>query len=224
MGAFRTTYTPGHTDVLVTDPRILLLGPPGAGKGTQSERLAERYGVEHITTGAALRANRDMETEYGSPREFMEAGELVPDPVVDEIVDVALSSTKGFVLDGYPRTVEQAETLAEMTDLDVVFLLEVDREELVRRLTGRRVCPECDASYHVELSPPATEGICDACGAELVQREDDSEETVRERLRVYEENTAPVIERYREADRLIEIDGEGSPDEVFDRLVAAIDG
>jgi adenylate kinase len=208
----------------VSEPRILLLGPPGAGKGTQSERLAERYGVDHVTTGAALRANRDMETEYGTPREFMEAGELVPDPVVDEIVDAALSAADGFVLDGYPRNLDQAETLSGMTDLDAVILLEVDREELVRRLTGRRVCPDCGANYHVEFSPPATEGVCDECGADLIQREDDGEETVRERLRVYEENTAPVVERYREAGRLVTVDGEGSPDEVFDRLVAAIDG
>jgi adenylate kinase len=208
----------------VSEPRILLLGPPGAGKGTQSERLAERYGVEHVTTGAALRANRDVETEYGTPREFMEAGELVPDPVVDEIVDTALSAADGFVLDGYPRNLDQAETLSGMTDLDAVILLEVDREELVDRLTGRRVCPECEANYHVEFSPPATEGVCDECGADLIQREDDGEETVRERLRVYEENTAPVVERYREAGRLVTVDGEGSPDEVFDRLVAAIDG
>ncbi len=208
----------------MSEPRILLLGPPGAGKGTQSERLAERYGVEHVTTGAALRANRDMETEYGTPREFMEAGELVPDPVVDEIVDAALSSADGFVLDGYPRNLDQAETLSGMTDLDAVILLEVDREELVGRLTGRRVCPECEANYHVEFSPPATEGVCDECGADLIQREDDGEETVRERLRVYEENTAPVVERYREAGRLVTVDGEGSPEEVFDRLVAAIDG
>jgi adenylate kinase len=208
----------------VSEPRILLLGPPGAGKGTQSERLAERYGVEHVTTGAALRANRDVETEYGTPREFMEAGELVPDPVVDEIVDTALSTADGFVLDGYPRNLDQAETLSGMTDLDAVILLEVDREELVDRLTGRRVCPECGANYHVEFSPPATEGVCDECGADLIQREDDGEETVRERLRVYEENTAPVVERYRETGRLVTVDGEGSPDEVFDRLVAAIDG
>ena len=208
----------------MSEPRILLLGPPGAGKGTQSERLAERYGVEHVTTGAALRANRDVETEHGTPREFMEAGELVPDPVVDEIVDTALSAADGFVLDGYPRNLDQAETLSGMTDLDAVILLEVDREELVDRLTGRRVCPECGANYHVEFSPPATEGVCDECGADLIQREDDGEETVRERLRVYEENTAPVVERYREAGRLVTVDGEGSPDEVFDRLVAAIDG
>jgi adenylate kinase len=208
----------------VSEPRILLLGPPGAGKGTQSERLAERYGVEHVTTGAALRANRDVETEHGTPREFMEAGELVPDPVVDEIVDTALSAADGFVLDGYPRNLDQAETLSGMTDLDAVILLEVDREELVDRLTGRRVCPECEANYHVEFSPPATEGVCDECGGDLIQREDDGEETVRERLRVYEENTAPVVERYRETGRLVTVDGEGSPDEVFDRLVAAIDG
>jgi adenylate kinase len=202
----------------MSQPRILLLGAPGAGKGTQSKRLAAEYDVEHITTGDALRANKDMETEYGTPREYMEAGELVPDPVVNEIVVEALESADGFVLDGYPRNLEQAEYLADQTDLDYVVYLDVDEEELVDRLTGRRVCEECATNYHVTFDPPEEEGVCDECGGRLVQRDDDTEETVRERLRVYRENTEPVVEHYRETDDLVTVDGEGTPDEVFDAI------
>jgi adenylate kinase len=204
-------------------PRILLLGPPGAGKGTQSARLADEYGIEHVTTGDALRANREMETEYGTPREYMEAGELVPDPVVNEIVSAALAEADGFVLDGYPRNLDQAEYLADATDLDAVVFLSVDREELVDRLIGRRVCADCGANYHVDYQPPAEPGVCDDCGGELIQREDDTEETVRERLRVYEENTAPVVEHYRGGDGFTEVDGGADPDTVFDRIVAAVE-
>jgi adenylate kinase len=205
------------------DPRIVLLGPPGAGKGTQSANIEERFGVPHVTTGDALRANRDVETEHGTPREYMEEGELVPDPVVNEIVVEALSNTQGFVLDGYPRNVDQAEYLAEMTAVDVVPFLQVGEEELVRRLTGRRVCPDCGANYHVEFDAPDEEGVCDECGAELTQREDDSEDVVRERIRVYEENTEPVVTHYRESGELIEVDGEQSPEEVWEKLREAID-
>ena len=204
-------------------PRILLLGPPGAGKGTQSANIVDEYGVDHITTGDALRANKDMETEYGTPREFMDAGELVPDPVVNEIVDAALSEADGFVLDGYPRNLSQAEYLAEQTDLDVVASLAVPREELVRRLTGRRVCPDCGATYHVDFDPPEEEGVCDECGTELTQRDDDTEEVVRERLSVFAENTEPVIEFYDERGDLVRIDGDAPPSEVWGRLQAAID-
>ena len=156
-----------------------------------------------------------METEHGTPREYMEAGELVPDAVVNEIVVEALAEADGFVLDGYPRNLDQAEFLSERTDLDAVVYLDVSEPELVDRLTGRRVCPDCGASYHVEFNPPAEAGVCDDCGGELVQRDDDAEGTVRERLRVYRENTEPVVEHYREAGVLHEVDGEGTPDGVF---------
>jgi adenylate kinase len=207
---------------------ILLLGAPGAGKGTQSKRLAAEFDLEHVTTGDALRANKDMDishmnTEFDTPRAYMEAGELVPDAVVNEIVKTALSQADGYVLDGYPRNLDQAEYLSDITDLDAALFLDVNEEELVDRLTGRRVCSECGTSFHVEFSPPAEEGVCDACGGELVQRDDDSEDTVRERLRVYSENTEPVVEHYRERGELVEIDGEGTPDEVFDDIVDAVD-
>jgi adenylate kinase len=207
---------------------ILLLGAPGAGKGTQSKRLADEYDLEHVTTGDALRANKDMDisdmdTEYDTPRDYMEAGELVPDAVVNAIVKEALTTADGYVLDGYPRNLDQAKYLSEITDLDAVVYLEVSEEELVDRLTGRRVCPECGANYHVEFAPPEEEGVCDECGAELVQRDDDTEETVRERLRVYDENTQPVVEHYREEGVLAEVDGEKTPDEVFEDVADVVE-
>jgi adenylate kinase len=212
----------------MSEPHVLLLGAPGAGKGTQSKRLAEAFDVDHVTTGDALRANKDMDighmdTEYDTPRAYMEAGELVPDAVVNEIVKTALEESNGYVLDGYPRNLDQAEYLSDITDLDVVLFLDVSEAELVDRLTGRRVCDECGANYHVEFSPPAEEGVCDECGGDLIQRDDDTEETVRERLRVYEENTAPVVEHYRDAGVLVEVDGEGTPDEVFEAISEDVD-
>ncbi|PSQ20470.1 adenylate kinase [Halobacteriales archaeon QS_8_65_32] len=206
------------------DPRIVLLGPPGAGKGTQSSNIEAAFGVPHVTTGDALRANKDIETDHGTPREYMDAGELVPDPVVNEIVVEALADAEGFVLDGYPRNIEQAEYLSEMTGVDVVPFLRVEEDELVRRLTGRRVCPDCGANYHTEFDPPAEEGVCEECGAELTQRDDDTEDVVRERIRVYRENTEPVVDHYRESGELVEVNGENSPDEVWEDLREAIEG
>ncbi|WP_277553447.1 adenylate kinase [Halobaculum limi] len=207
----------------MSDHRILLLGPPGAGKGTQAKRLTTEYDLDHITTGDALRQNKDMETEYGTPGEFMDAGELVPDPVVNEIVVAALADADGFVLDGYPRNLDQAEFLTEETDLDTVLFLNVPEDVLVERLTGRRVCDDCGANYHVEFDQPEEDGVCDDCGGELIQREDDTEDTVRERLRVYRENTEPVVEHYREEGSLVEVSGEGTPDDVFESIVDVVE-
>ena len=203
----------------MSQPKILLLGAPGAGKGTQSSNVVEHYGIDHVTTGDALRANKDMETEHGTPREFMEAGELVPDPVVNEIVKAALDDADGFVLDGYPRNLSQAEYLSEITDLDLVALLDVGKEELITRLTGRRMDPETGDIYHTEFNMPDDEEIRDR----LVQRDDDTEETVRERLRVFDENTQPVIDHYDDADKLVRIDGEQTPEDVWEDLADAID-
>ncbi|CAI50546.1 adenylate kinase [Natronomonas pharaonis DSM 2160] len=203
----------------MSQPKILLLGAPGAGKGTQSSNIVDEYGVDHITTGDALRANKDMETEHGTPREFMEAGELVPDPVVNEIVQAAIDEADGFVLDGYPRNLSQAEYLSDITDVDVVALLDVGRDELVDRLTGRRMDPETGDIYHTEFNMPDDEEVRER----LVQRDDDTEETVNERLDVFDENTQPVIDYYEDEGELVRIDGEASPDEVWDDLQAAID-
>ena len=204
-------------------PHLLLLGPPGAGKGTQSERLAEHFDLTHITTGDALRARPDMETAHGTPREYMEAGELVPDPVVNEIVEAALEEADGYVLDGYPRNLSQAEHLDGITNLDVVAFLDVAEAELLRRLTGRRVCSNCGRNYHVDFDPPAEPGVCDACGGELIQRSDDTEETVRERLRVYEENTEPVVDHYDAHGDLVVVDGGDSPEAVWRSLRSAVE-
>ncbi len=212
----------------MSSPRVLILGPPGAGKGTQSSRIAEEYGVEHVTTGDALRANKDMDisdmdTRHDTPREYMEAGDLVPDAVVNAIVEEALTTADGFVLDGYPRNEDQAEELEGMTDLDVILLLDVSREELIDRLTGRRVCEECGANYHVEFDQPEEEGVCDECGGELIQREDDDRESVENRLDVYRDNTEPVVEHYRGREEFVAIDGEQSPDDVWDEIRTAIE-
>ncbi|AQL43574.1 adenylate kinase [Halorientalis sp. IM1011] len=212
----------------MADAHVLILGPPGAGKGTQSSRIAERFDVEHVTTGDALRANKDMDisdmdTEYDTPREYMEAGDLVPDAVVNAIVEEALQSADGYVLDGYPRNMEQADELEDMTDLDVILSLSVSREELVDRLTGRRVCDDCGTNFHVEFDQPEEEGVCDECGGELIQRDDDNEESVNNRLDVFEDNTAPVIDHYRDHDGFVEIDGEQTPDEVWADIEDAIE-
>ncbi|OAQ54821.1 hypothetical protein HTG_04440 [Natrinema mahii] len=200
----------------MAQPRILILGAPGAGKGTQSAKIIEEFGVDHITTGDALRSNKemdisDMDTEYDTPGEYMDQGELVPDDVVNAIVDEALSQADGFVLDGYPRNLEQAEELEGMTDLDVVLYLDVGEEELVHRLTGRRLDPETGDIYHVEYNPPEDPEVEDR----LEQRDDDTEETVRERLSVFHENTEPVIEYYDEQGDLERVDGEQAPDAVW---------
>ncbi|MFB6254485.1 MAG: adenylate kinase [Halobacteriaceae archaeon] len=205
------------------NPYILLIGPPGAGKGTQSKRIAEKYDITHITTGDALRAHKDMETEYGTPREYMDQGELVPDPVVNEIVKVEIEEADGFVLDGYPRNLSQAEYLESLIDLDVVVHLTIDDETVIERQTGRRVCSECGETYHVEFNPPETEGVCDTCGGELIQRSDSDEETVRERLRVYKEETKPVIDFYRNRTDVVTINGEQNIEAVWEDIQEAIE-
>lgn len=197
--------------------QVLLLGPPGAGKGTQSARLADSYDLEHITTGDALRANKDMETEYGTPREYMDAGELVPDEVVNEIVAAALDDADGYVLDGYPRNLSQVEYLDEIAELSAVIFLAVGEDELLRRLTGRRVDPETGDIYHTEFNMPEDDEVADR----LVQRDDDTKDVAEDRLEVYRENTEPVVEHYRETGALTEIDGEADPDTVFERIAEA---
>ncbi|QCS41678.1 adenylate kinase [Natrinema versiforme] len=208
----------------MAQPRILILGAPGAGKGTQSAKITEEFDVDHITTGDALRNNKemdisDMDTEYDTPGKYMDQGELVPDAVVNAIVDEALSQADGFVLDGYPRNVEQAEELEDMTDLDVVLYLEVSEDELVHRLTGRRMDPETGDIYHVEYNPPEDPEVEER----LVQRDDDTEETVKERLSVFRENTEPVIEYYDDAGVLERVDGEQAPDAVWEDVKETID-
>ena len=211
--------------------RTILLGAPGAGKGTQASRIVEKYGIPHISTGDIFRDNLKRKTELGlKAQEYMNRGELVPDDLTCEIATTRLledDCKNGFLLDGFPRTVYQAEKLDEFLknhdqSLDVVIDVEVPEEALIARLTGRRVCKNCGATFHVINIPPKEEGICDNCGNPLIQREDDSEETARNRLSVYAEQTKPLIDFYKNQGILVEIDGEGDPEKVFEDLVAAI--
>lgn len=211
--------------------RAVLLGPPGAGKGTQAVRLVEKYEIPHISTGDIFRKNIKEGTELGKKaQEYMNAGALVPDELVVDLVKDRLQQDdckNGFLLDGFPRTIFQAEKLDEFLSesnqkMDIVINLKVEKEALIKRLTGRRVCKDCGASYHIVNIPPKKEGVCDICGGELIQRKDDNIETVENRINVYEEQTAPLIEYYKEAGSLVDFNGEASLDEVFDAIVQAI--
>ncbi|MBQ4506426.1 MAG: adenylate kinase [Firmicutes bacterium] len=211
--------------------RIVLLGPPGAGKGTQAVRISEKYNIPHISTGDIFRANVKEGTPLGKKaKEYMDQGLLVPDSLVCDLVEDRLRAedcANGYLLDGFPRTVFQAERLdsylmSQCMQLDAVVDIEVAPEALLPRLTGRRVCSKCGATYHMLSHPPKAEGVCDVCGGEVIQRADDSEETVMNRLKVYEAQTAPLIDYYGEDDRLLRIDGEKTPAEVFEQIIEAI--
>ncbi|MGN0715744.1 MAG: adenylate kinase [Anaerovoracaceae bacterium] len=211
--------------------RTILLGPPGAGKGTQAVKIVEKYGVPHISTGDIFRENIKKGTELGKKaQEYMNRGELVPDDLVIEIATTRLledDCKNGFLLDGFPRTVYQAEKLDEFlaahgSKIDKVLDIAVEKEELITRLTGRRVCKACGASYHVVNIPPKTEGICDACGGELVQRADDNIETVTNRIDVYEAQTKPLVDYYEKAGNIAHIDGATGLDNVFADIVKAL--
>lgn len=217
-------------------PRIVLLGRQGSGKGTQADRLAGVYHVPHISTGEAFRAAVREGTELGrTVQGYMERGELVPDEVVlgalreqmaKEEAGPGSSPARGFILDGFPRNVSQAEALAAMLGpdgLDIVVNLDVSTEEVLHRIAGRRVCPKCEALYNVVDNPPKTDEACDVCGTKLVQRDDDTEEAVRRRLELYESETAPLIGWYAKQGLLATVDAVGSPEEVEERAVKAID-
>lgn len=211
--------------------RTILLGPPGAGKGTQAVKIVEKYGVPHISTGDIFRENIKKGTELGKKaQEYMNRGELVPDDLVIEIATTRLledDCKNGFLLDGFPRTVYQAEKLDEFlaahgSKIDKVLDIAVEKEELITRLTGRRVCKACGASYHVVNIPPKTEGVCDICGGELVQRADDNIETVTNRIDVYEAQTKPLVDYYEKAGNIAHIDGATGLDNVFADIVKAL--
>ena len=211
--------------------RTILLGPPGAGKGTQAAKIVEKYKIPHISTGDIFRENIKQGTELGKKaQEYMNKGELVPDSLVVEIATDRLTKDdckNGFLLDGFPRTVYQAEKLDEFlagrgSKIDKVIDIAVDKEELMSRLTGRRVCKACGASYHVVNFPPKKEGVCDVCGGPLIQRDDDNAETVANRIEVYEAQTMPLIEYYEKAGNIAHIDGATGLDNVFADIVKAL--
>jgi adenylate kinase len=215
---------------VVPGVRLVLLGKQGAGKGTQCVRLARHYVVPHISTGDMFRAAVKAGTEFGrKAKEYMDAGELIPDDVVIGVVNERLeqddTKSRGFILDGFPRTVHQAEalqTLLEPRGIDVAVDLEVPTEVVLNRLASRRVCDTCGANYSLQ-APPKQNWTCDICGGEVVQREDDTEAAILRRLALYEEQTAPLIAWYQERGILVVVDGLGSPDDVLRGLVHEID-
>jgi adenylate kinase len=213
--------------------RIILLGGPGAGKGTQAKKLVEKYGIPQISTGDMLRAALKEGTALGlEAKKFMDAGKLVPDEVVIGLIEERIKlpdCSKGFMLDGFPRTVGQADALKGVLEkmklkIDHVISIEVANEELVGRLTGRRTCKSCGSGFHLLFDPPKKAGVCDKCGGELYQRDDDKEETIRNRLKVYDSQTAPLIDYYKKAGLLRPIPGVGSIDEIFGRIKKVLGG
>ncbi|MEU1402638.1 adenylate kinase [Streptomyces sp. NPDC005728] len=212
--------------------RIVLVGPPGAGKGTQAVRLAEKLAIPHISTGDLFRANISQQTELGKlAKSYMDAGNLVPDEVTIAMAKDRMEqpdAENGFLLDGFPRNVSQAEALDQLLDsedikLDAVLDLEVPEEEVVKRIAGRRICRN-DSShvFHVTYSRPKQEGVCDVCGGELYQRDDDSEETVRKRLEVYHTQTEPIIDYYKAQGLVVTISSLGPVDEITQRALEAL--
>ena len=211
--------------------RLVLVGPPGAGKGTQAQFIASHFSVPKISTGDIFRANVSEGTDLGiEAKKYMDAGDLVPDEVTIAMVKDRLThddTTEGFLLDGVPRTVHQAEVLdkvlaVQMTSLTVVLELVVDDEEVVRRLSGRRTCRRCGHVWHQDFDPPSREGICDRCGGELFQRDDDSEQTIRHRLEVYADQTSPLIGYYGDRGLLRGVDATGPVEDVTERAINAL--
>ena len=208
--------------------RIVLLGPPGAGKGTQARRLAESTGMRHLSTGDMLRSEVASGTELGLlAKSFMDRGDYVPDSHIIAMIQNHIGDPAGVLLDGFPRTVVQAEALDKAmleagTPIDRVVHMSVDTDELVRRLSSRAVCMDCQTPYNLESDPPSVTGVCDKCGGKVVVRDDDKPEAVANRMNVYQQLTAPVLEYYRSRGDVAEIVATGTPDEVFERLSRAI--
>jgi len=207
------------------------MGPPGSGKGTQAKMLAERAGLTHLSTGDILREAISSGSELGSKaQDAVEGGKLVSDDVLYDIVEARLrelGSDKCFILDGFPRNLRQAEFLEAILPslgigIDATVLLDVPRESLLRRLSGRRVCSRCGKEYHLEFSPPKVEGVCDVCGQELYQREDDKPDKIEKRLRMYDEATLPMVKFYRDRGLLVEIEAEGGMEDVLERILDSL--
>jgi len=212
--------------------RLVLMGPPGCGKGTQGKKLGERYNIPQLSTGDMLRSAVKDKTEIGlKAKEFMDVGGLVPDEVIIGIVRERLFSSdcsRGYILDGFPRTIVQAKALDNMlTEKGQKLLssvnLDVPDSELVERLSGRRQCKKCGMGYHIKFKPSKVEGVCDVCGNELYQRDDDNEVTVQSRLKVYKEKTAPLLDYYRDSEILLNVDGLGDIGAIFSKVCSLID-
>ena len=213
--------------------KIIMLGAPGAGKGTQAKMIADKFGIPHISTGDIFRANIKEGTELGKKaKEYMDQGALVPDELTCDLVVDRIKQddcSKGYILDGFPRTIPQAEcltkALADMDDkIDYAINVDVPDENIVRRMSGRRACVGCGATYHLVYNPTKTEGICDRCGKELILRDDDKPETVQKRLTVYHEQTQPLIDYYKEKGALAEVDGTQDMQDVFNGIVKILEG
>lgn len=211
--------------------RLIFLGPPGVGKGTQAEFVAKKFDIPKLSTGDLLRESVQKKTTLGmEAKGFMDRGELVPDEVVTGLVRERLSTAEcleGFLLDGFPRTVPQADQLGLLlassgASLDRVVYFTLPKDEIVKRISGRRSCPHCKTVYHIQAIPPKRDGICDVCGTTLIQRNDDKPETIESRLSVYHEQTAPLIEYYRAQNVLSELDGSGAVGDVQRRLLALL--
>ncbi len=205
---------------------LVLLGPPGAGKGTLAARLVEAFGFVHLSTGDILREEVKKGSELGKLAQgYMERGELVPDEVILGMVRERVDGkSDGFLFDGFPRTIAQAEGLEEILPVHLAIYLELPEEEVVRRLSARRVCKQCGANYNLITQPPKVPGVCDRCGGELYQRPDDNEEVIRNRFRVYTEQSAPLIGYYERKGILVRVDASLSPDEVFRRVAEVLGG
>lgn len=203
--------------------KIVLLGPPGAGKGTQAKLLASKKGLVHLSTGDILRDEVSKDTKLGkAAKGYMDKGDLVPDTLIIDMIKERLNPDAGFIFDGFPRTVPQAKALEKVASVDVVINIALSRQEVITRLSSRRVCRKCGKIYNLVYDPPKVDGLCDNCGGELFQRDDDKREVIENRYDVYMKETAPLIDFYTERGLLIELDGSSSTEQVFEQVLAAL--